>query len=174
MVDATSVWNCILVFKSARICQSPAVPRSPQTSTVPPLFSLSSDLTKLINLNRLVFGGDLFLAFSRESASTENIWSYRHVYQHSDNATVHNNICSTLAGFPQSLQFGSSDKPRTAFVRLGSTSYTDLWRNCYLFGSIDHTSTHVHFRSLAASRFTQLPCFFMSTVFLHHSDFLLH
>lgn len=115
LVDATSVGNCILVFRSARICQSPVLPRSPLPSPVPPLFSLSPALTKLINLSRLSFGGGLFLAFSRESASTESIWSCRHVYRPSDNATEHDdNICSKFAGFPQSLQFGSSDKPHTA------------------------------------------------------------
>lgn len=52
------------------------------------------------------------LAFSRES---ESIWSCRLVYRPSDNASEHDhNICSKFAGFPQTLQFGSTDKPHTA------------------------------------------------------------
>lgn len=118
-----------------------------------------------MNFSRLSFGGGLFLAFPRESASTESIWSCRHVYWPSYNATEHDdNICSKFAGFPQSLHFGSSDKPHTAkFVGLGSTSYTDLRRNCNLFGSIDHMSFQVTFLCLTASQFTKLPCFFMPT-----------
>lgn len=71
-----------------------------------------------------------------------------------------------ICWFSTKLAIGSSDKPNTAkFVGLGSTSYTDLRRNCNLFGSIDHMSFQVTFRCLAASQCTQLPCFFMPTAF---------
>lgn len=71
-----------------------------------------------------------------------------------------------LLVFPQSLQFKSSDKLYTAkFVRLCSTSQTDLRRNCNSFGSIDFMSFQVIFRCLAAVHFIQFPCFFMPTAF---------
>lgn len=71
-----------------------------------------------------------------------------------------------ICWFSTKLAIGSSDKPNTAkFVGLGSTSYTDLRRNCNLFGSIDHMSFKVTFRCLVASQFTQLSCFFMHTAF---------